>query len=162
MKRHYTFNEFLKLKNYIIKKSPYASVSTDYIVGFPSETDSNHAKSLTNLKKLNLANIHLFPFSLKNGTEAQKIKNIVSDKKKKERFVEISKLNDVCTNKYLKKFLNKCVEVIFEDTKNEDYSEGHSQYFFKVKILNKHVNKNEMKHVKIYKIIDKEVFGKIV
>ncbi|MDR0752541.1 MAG: tRNA (N(6)-L-threonylcarbamoyladenosine(37)-C(2))-methylthiotransferase MtaB [Mycoplasmataceae bacterium] len=163
MKRKYSFKEFLSLCNYARKINPFVSLTTDYIVGFPSENEKLFKKSIINLKKIKLANMHIFPFSLHKGTQAYGIKNLVSTSLKKKYFQTIEKLNNQLKNKYLSSFLNKKVEVVFENEKKEGYANGHSQYFFSIYVKTKRKLQNQKYIVQINKI-DKanNVFGRLI
>jgi threonylcarbamoyladenosine tRNA methylthiotransferase MtaB len=148
--------------DYIIKKSPLASISTDYIVGFLSETNAQFENSILNLKLLPLCNMHIFPFSLKKDTKAENIKNIVSDSERKRRFLEIDKINKDKKQKYLKNFISKEVEVIFEKSEDKNLQKGHSQYFFSVKVKTKKNLHNKLLKVKITKLVNNEPYGVLV
>jgi threonylcarbamoyladenosine tRNA methylthiotransferase MtaB len=162
MNRKYTFLYFNNLVKYIRKKSPFCSITTDYIVGFPSETKDDFAKSIENLKILNFSNIHIFPFSVHKGTPADNIRNLVTDTEKKKRYSIISEINNECSTAYLKKFIGITVNVLFERTDKKNIQQGHSEYFFSVSVLTTKSLQNQMKKVKITSIDDNKLFGKII
>mgnify|MGYP003313955084 CR=1 FL=1 len=76
MNRHYTFSDYHNIIKLIYKYFPNAAISTDVIAGFPTETDDDFIDSLNNIKKINFANIHAFPYSKREGTVAAKYKQI--------------------------------------------------------------------------------------
>ncbi|MDR2654326.1 MAG: MiaB/RimO family radical SAM methylthiotransferase [Mycoplasmataceae bacterium] len=162
MERKYTFPQFLSLCNYARKINKLVSLTTDYIINFPSETKLLFDDSIKNLKKIKFSSMHIFPFSLHKQTKAALIKNLVLPRQKIERYGIISSLNEKFKNEYLKKFINKKVEVIFEQNKEQNNSIGHSQYFFSVIVKGKEILKNCKKIVKIVEVNNEnEVFGVI-
>jgi threonylcarbamoyladenosine tRNA methylthiotransferase MtaB len=137
MKRKYTIAEFLKICQYIRKKSPLTSITTDLIVGFPTETKEDFNNSIINIKLIEFANMHIFPYSSRPMTQASKLKNIVTDKDKKDRMIQIEELNQYLESNYLKKFINKEVNVLFERPKEPGIQTGHSQFCFTVNVTTK-------------------------
>jgi threonylcarbamoyladenosine tRNA methylthiotransferase MtaB len=162
MARKYTMAQFYTLVKYIRLKSPLCSITTDYIVGFPTETIKNFDDSIKELKKLALADIHIFPFSSHKGTKASLLKNIVSDTEKKRRYMIIDALNKKNMAIYLNKFIDKTVDVLFERSSKLNLQYGHSQYFFSVNVRTKKILTNKMLKVKITSVKDNEIFGKLV
>jgi threonylcarbamoyladenosine tRNA methylthiotransferase MtaB len=162
MERKYTIAQFIKLCDTIRKKSPNASITTDYIIGFPSETQTQFLESIKNLKKIKFANIHMFPFSLHKDTKAAAIKQVFTEKEKQNRYEIIKKNNDTYKNIYLKTFLNKTVNVLFEHPKNPNIQSGKSQYYFDVFVSTKKNLQNSLLKVKITSFKDDKLFGKIM
>jgi threonylcarbamoyladenosine tRNA methylthiotransferase MtaB len=93
MNRHYLVTNFIKLVNKIRDRNPLFSITTDYIVGFCTETLEQFKDSIENLNKIRFSNIHLFPFSSMKGTKAFDFKNIVSNTERTRRFKILSELN---------------------------------------------------------------------
>jgi tRNA A37 methylthiotransferase MiaB len=117
MNRKYTINEFKKLCAYIRAKNKFASITTDCIIGFPMETKNNFIESYKNIGKIGFANIHIFPFSSRPFTSANKLPTLISDFEKKQRFIQVDKLRKQLAEKYLEKFIGKTVNVLFEKSK---------------------------------------------
>jgi threonylcarbamoyladenosine tRNA methylthiotransferase MtaB len=162
MERKYTIAQFIKLCDFIRKKSPNASITTDYIIGFPSETQTQFLESIENLKKIKFANIHMFPFSLHKDTKAAAIKQVFTEKEKQNRYEMIKKINEECKAIYLKSFLNKIVNVLFEHPKNPNIQNGKSQYYFDVFVSTKKNLQNSLLKVKVTSFRDGKLFGKIM
>jgi threonylcarbamoyladenosine tRNA methylthiotransferase MtaB len=138
------------------------SITTDCIVGFPTETEQNFQESKGNLKLIHFSDIHIFPFSSRPFTAAGKSKNIVSVFQRKQRFNEINNLNKIEKHKYLVSFIDKTVTVLFEKSPSSTYQVGHSEYFFNVKVLTKIVLTNQLRKIKITKVIDGDVYGVLI
>lgn len=127
MNRKYTINEFEILMNKIRKYNPLVSISTDYIVGFPTETNEFHNESLEFIKKVKFSFMHIFTFSKRKNTAASKLEDIHGSIKK-TRFNEISMIEKANKNIYLKSFINKNIEVLFEQYINGVYCGKSSEY----------------------------------
>ena len=163
MNRKYTVKDFAALVKYIKSKNPYASITTDYIVGYKSETEQRHKDSLKNLDQMKLSFVNIFPYSERPKTVGSRIKSEVSDIDKSRRVKEVTLLCNKNTRKYLNKFINKIVTVYFEQSKEKDFQVGHSQYFFRVYVKTKknlHTQVHDVKVIKIDK--DNRVIGKLV
>jgi len=150
MNRKYSIKQFKKIVHYIRAKNPLASISTDYIAGFPSETIEQFKKTLIVLKELNFSFIHLFPFSLKKGTKCELLKMKVDEKNKKERFVQIKKLQDSISLKNHEKYIGKEVNILFEKPTQKNIQKGHCEYDFLCEVK---TNKNLFNTFKKAKVI---------
>lgn len=73
MGRHYRFSEFRGLVEEIHRRIPDVGLTTDIIVGFPGETEEDFAESLQAIASLPLSDLHIFPFSPRPGTTAEKM-----------------------------------------------------------------------------------------
>lgn len=162
MRRKYSLKEFINLCKYIRIKNKFVSITTDYIVGFPTETSDQFIDSLKNLNILKFSDMHLFPFSSRPFTVASKLKNIVSDSEKKMRFMKINKLNIQLQNEYLRQFIGKTVNVLFENSNKENTQSGHSEYFFMVNINTSQNLTNKLLKVLVVSMTDNQLFGRIV
>ncbi len=133
MNRKYDLDYFFKkiAKIRAIRKN--ISISTDIIVGFPGETEELFQKTLETSKKLAFSKIHVFPFSERKNTKACSLPNKVDDVTKKENARRLLLLSKELELSYMEKFINKEVEVLIEEVK-EDYSLGHTSEFLHVKI----------------------------
>lgn len=161
MNRKYTIKQFNELCKYARKHNPKISLTTDYIVGFPTETESCFKNSLINLKKIKFCDIHIFPYSQRKNTLASKLKNLVSDYAKHKRFHVIQSLNESNKINYLKRFIDQRVNILFEKSNEENIQVGHSEYFFKVKVSTSENLTNKLLKVTIKKIEGNQLFGEL-
>jgi tRNA-2-methylthio-N6-dimethylallyladenosine synthase len=72
MNRPYTIEQYFALVNYARKKIKNVAITTDYIVGFPSETQNDFKQAITNLKKIKFADINVFCYSRRKKTLADR------------------------------------------------------------------------------------------
>ena len=126
------------------------SITTDVIVGFPSETDELFNETIDTIKKIGFSKIHVFPFSLRKGTKAENIQNHVDDITKKRRVKELVELSKELENKYMDKFINKNVLVLPEIIK-DGYLLGHTDNYLNVRVKGNTELLNEIITVKILK-----------
>ena len=109
------------------------SISTDVIVGYPTETEENFIESYNFCKEMNFSKIHVFPYSDREGTVASKSLIKVSPEEKKRRARELINLSNELEKKYNESFDGKELDILFEEYK-EGYYIGHSSNYVKVKI----------------------------
>ncbi|MGB4613559.1 MAG: tRNA (N(6)-L-threonylcarbamoyladenosine(37)-C(2))-methylthiotransferase MtaB [Erysipelotrichaceae bacterium] len=133
MRRPYDTKLYLDRINYIRNEIPNISISTDVIVGFPNETDELFNDTLNFIKECSFSFIHVFPFSLKEGTDASKLKGFLSNAEKKERVKMVSDLSKKLYYIYKETFINKELEVLIEKHE-KNYSFGHSSEYIPVYI----------------------------
>lgn len=132
MNRKYDKEYFIEKINKIRSIRPNISITTDVIVGFPSETDELFNETLETIKKIKFSKIHVFPFSLRNGTKAEEIPNHVSDFEKKKRVKKLLELSKELENKYFNKFLNKKI-IFLPEVYKDGYLIGHTSNYLLVK-----------------------------
>lgn len=115
---------------------PNISISTDVIVGFPSETKEDFDECYDFCKKINFSKIHVFPYSKRDKTKAALMENIVSDIEKKQRVKTLIELSNELEKNYAQRFIDQKLEVLIE-TVDEYFSVGHTSNYLKVKIKGK-------------------------
>ncbi len=135
MNRNYTVSKYMKIAEYIRKKIPQASISSDFIVGFPGESEEDFQKTLNVIQKIQFDQSFTFKYSPRPLTMASKWKDDIPLKIKKER---LSRLNELCTKISLernKKLEGEILEVISEGN-NTGRSEHYKIVFFNGKPAN--------------------------
>lgn len=162
MNRKYTIEEFKNLTNYIRQKNKYSGITTDYIVGFPTETEEDQKLSLQFLKDIKFSDMHIFPYSPRKNTPAANMQQI-NGKIKTNRFNQIEMLNNQNKKDFYNKFKNenKELEVLFETFEN-GIATGHSSEFIKVIVKTNKNLTNEIHKVKIKNILGQIIIATIV
>ncbi len=154
MNRHYTKEEYYSKIDLIRKYYPYASITTDLIVGFPTETDECFLESLQTVKKAEFFMVHCFPYSKREGTVASKMPQVLN-KVKKERLKQVENVASSLHDKYILKLKENNVEqnLLIEEKVTIDgieYYVGHTEYFVKCYLKNNNKFKeNDIVKVKI-------------
>jgi threonylcarbamoyladenosine tRNA methylthiotransferase MtaB len=131
MNRHYTRAEYLEKCAMIYEAFPNASITTDIIVGFPTETEEDFLQSLHIVEEAGFAQIHAFPYSPREGTNAYKRYKELPAAVKKERVERILKQGAIEKEKYMHRFIGKTLELVPEHC-IEGYTEGYSENYMRV------------------------------
>ena len=162
MNRRYTTEEFEKAVELIRKYFKEVSLTTDIIVGFPGETDEDFDKTYQFLKHIKFYKMHIFKYSPKKGTVAEKMTNQIDGKVKEERSKKLIELSNKNEEEYNKNNIGKIVKVLFEEKVGE-YYKGHTTNYITVKAKYNENVIDKIKEVKIentYKNL--ETLGKII
>ncbi len=133
MNRKYTKQEFIEKIEALRQIRPHISITTDVIVGFPTETDEDFEETIKTIKQLEFAKIHVFPFSKRDKTKAATLKNSVTTAKKKARVQALLNLSRQLEETYMHKFVGEEVTIIPEIYK-DNYLIGHSANYLMVKV----------------------------
>ena len=131
MNRRYTTEEFKESVNLLRNAFKNVALTTDVIVGFPGETEEEFNDTYNFLKDINFYEMHVFKYSPRRGTAAEKMPNQVDGEIKEERskkLLELSKENELAFNK---KYLGQEVEVLFEEREGK-YFKGHTTNYILV------------------------------
>lgn len=159
MNRRYNKEEFLSMVDNL-RDIPDISLTTDLIVGFPNEDEEEFNETIDTLKKIGFTKIHTFPYSKRKGTPAATMDNQVSPEEKKRRVHRILDLS----NKYEHNFYESKIGKIYDGVV-EIHSNGttivHTSNFIPV-IINDVVEEGTVVDVKIEKVEDLKVYGRIV
>ena len=129
MNRHYTTKDYLGKVNLIRKYFPTANITTDLIVGYPTETEKDFETTLNFVKQVGFSNIHYFAYSSRPGTRAGALPQI-NGETIKEREGKLKRIVEELRKSYLQKFIGVPLEVLVEEKKN-NYYEGFSQNYIK-------------------------------
>ena len=159
MNRKYDMNKFKEIINKIREVRPDINITTDLIVGFPTETKEDFLESYNNANEIKFGKIHVFPYSKRDGTVAAKMKSIVTDAEKKERTHKMITLSNKLENEYYNKFIDKTLSVLVEEVFDK-YCTGHTDNYIKV-IINKKLEHNKFYNGKIIKVDNCNVYGEV-
>lgn len=150
MNRKYDLDYFFNKINEIRSIRPDIAISTDVIVGFPGETEELFNTTIDTCKKLEFSKLHVFPYSERRGTASSRMDGKIDEHEKKERSRRLIEVSHELEMNYMKKFINKEVDVLIEEFK-DGYSYGHTGNYLHVKI------KGELPHNEIVKVTIKSI-----
>ena len=160
MNRRYDIKYYINRINEIKNIRKDISITTDLIVGFPGETDTDFEETITNLTKIGFTKIHTFPYSKRDNTPASKMKNQIDSNIKKKRVNKILELSNESEYNYYCKFIGKTLEGISEKRKDNKIIVLTSNYISV--IINDNIDNNEKVKVKIIRVDkDNKVYGEI-
>ena len=133
MNRRYTIEEFKEKVSLIREFFPFASISTDIIVGFKGETDEEFETTYKNLKEIHFSFMHIFPYSVRTGTVASKMIGDVEKSIVKEREQRLIELNKELKNDFYQNNLNTIHKVLVEVV-DDGVSFGYTDNYIYTKI----------------------------
>lgn len=159
MNRKYDTKIFKEKVNLIREVFPNAGLTTDIIVGFPTETEKNHEETKDFVKEIKFAKTHLFKYSKRDGTKAASMKPEVDGNVKKERLKELEAIEEVNRLNFLKNQIGKTLSVLFESKSDmEGYKSGYSTNYLRVNVKDD-IGDNEIRNVLITEIKNDELIG---
>lgn len=121
MKRRYTREEYLDLCNRIRAKVPNATITSDFIVGFPGETDEDFSETISIIDEAKLDYSNTAAYSPRKQTPAATWRDrYIDDNVKKERLVILNDKIKEASHKYNEQYVGSTMEVIIEDIKEQD------------------------------------------
>lgn len=120
MNRHYIYDEYMALIDYAKEKMPDISLTTDIIVGFPSETDDEFEDTLKALKRVKYDNIFSFIYSKRKGTPAAEMKDQVDDSVKQERMRRLLDVQNEISREKNEQLVGSVVRVLVEGISKTD------------------------------------------
>jgi tRNA-2-methylthio-N6-dimethylallyladenosine synthase len=161
MNRKHTIEEYLEIIKKLQKIKPNIKFSSDFIIGYPEETQDDFEKTIDLIKKVEFINSYSFVYSARPGTPAfnlKKINEIIA----KERLTILQNISKKIKTKYRETLLNKTMLVLFENrTKNKNKYFGRDEYFNSVIVESDESLTGKIKQIKITKVNQNTLFGEI-
>lgn len=124
MHRPYTTAKFKTLLADIKNRVPDIAITTDVIAGFPGETEADFETTCKFAESCGFSKMHIFPFSARKGTPAEKFAGAVTEAVKKERADILGRIDETMHKAFLQGMVGQNAEVLFEQPAGEDYFEG--------------------------------------
>jgi threonylcarbamoyladenosine tRNA methylthiotransferase MtaB len=124
MNRKYTTGDYDKIVERLRQIRPSAAITTDIIVGFPGESEHDFEKSLAFVESMGFARVHVFPYSLREGTKAATLPDPVPPGIKKARNIKMLALAAVLKERFLSAQIGKQAEVLMETP-----TQGHTRNY---------------------------------
>lgn len=134
MNRRYDANEYKNAVELLRKTMPDVSITTDVIVGFPGETDDEFKETFDFLEDIKLTKTHVFKFSPRKGTRAEKMDGQLDGNIKEKRSKILIELNKKNENNFNEKFIGKEMDVLFEGRIKDNFYEGYTSNYIKVQV----------------------------
>lgn len=131
MKRKYDTARFLQSVTWLREIFPGCAITTDMIVAFPGETEEEFQESLAFMQVCEFADMHIFPYSRRPGTPADKMPGQHSNAVKEQRSHQAIAIAEQMSRKYREGFLGTVMPVLFEEPEGNYYT-GHTPNYMKV------------------------------
>ncbi|MBO5530702.1 MAG: tRNA (N(6)-L-threonylcarbamoyladenosine(37)-C(2))-methylthiotransferase MtaB [Bacilli bacterium] len=161
MNRRYDMKKFIEIIDEIKKIRPNIAITTDVIVGFPGETDELFNETVESIKRIGFTELHVFPYSKREGTPAAKMSNQVDGNIKKERVKKLIFLSEELKNKYYRS-LEGLEEDLLVERYIDGYLVGHLSNYGLCKVKSDKKIVNEILKVKLLKYENDCFIGEIV
>ena len=114
MNRKYTTAGYASAVENIRKRMPNAAITTDIMTGFPGETDEEFAKTMKFVESIRFADAHIFKYSVRKGTRAEKMSGQVAAHTKETRSQQLIALTKASGQQFVKAHVGQTVQVLFE------------------------------------------------
>ena len=160
MKRKYDTARYLESVELLNQYFPGCSVTTDMIVAFPGETEEEFEKSLAFIRKCRFADMHIFPYSRRPGTPADKMSGQLGNAVKEERSKKAIAVATEMSKAYREEMIGTRQEVLFEE-ENGEYYVGHTPNYVKVYAEGKNLH-NVVRTVQITGIYEDGLLGNLI
>ena len=159
MKRKYDTARYYQSVALLRKFFPECAVTTDMIVAFPGETEEEFAESLAFIRKCAFADMHIFPYSRRPGTPADKMPGQHNNATKEARSRAAIALAEEMSRAYREGFVGRTLEVLFEEREGEFYT-GHAPNYIKVYARGENLH-NEIRTVTVLEVYRDGVIGRL-
>jgi len=150
MKRKYDTNRYLESVQLLYKHFPGCAITTDMIVAFPGETEEEFQESLRFIEKCGFADMHIFPYSRRPGTPADKMPGQHSNETKENRSRKAIAVAKKMANAYRENMAGGRYEVLFEEPE-DGYFVGHTPNYVKIYVQTEGCLHNQILSVRVTK-----------
>ena len=162
MNRHYTSDEFLSGVKLLRKYFDDPAITTDIIAGFPGETEEEFEKCFDFAKEVSFYEMHIFKYSRRKGTVADKMPGQVKDEIKEQRSHRLITLRDELSKQYRERQIGKVKPVLFEEeitVNGKKYLTGHTPEYVKVAVKASDAAANEIFDVSVDDFLNDELMS---
>jgi len=162
MNRKHNISKYHKIIEDLKKAKPDIKFSSDFIIGYPGETEDDFNQTLSLIEKVEFINSYSFVYSSRPGTTASKLDNIDSNVAKK-RLIKLQEILEKNNAKYKKGFLDKSTEVLFENKlDNQDKYFGRDKFLNSVIVQSEKNLTGQILDIKINAFNHNSLFGTIL
>ncbi len=162
MNRHYTTADYEKIVNDIHSVFENAAITTDVMVGFAGETDEDFEKSVAFVEKTGFSKVHVFPYSRRQGTAADRAPNQIPENVKKERAAIMTCAAKRSREKFLNSQIGRVEPVLIETRNRNGKYEGYTPNYTLVYTDADESMINKVVNVKLLSTDGESCFGNIV
>ncbi len=160
MNRKYDTARYLESVQLLNRYFPGCAITTDMIVAFPGETEEEFRQSLTFMEQCRFADMHIFPYSRRPGTPADKMPEQLGNATKEARSREAIAKAAVLRQTYLTAMAGTVAQVLFEEKQGDLYV-GHTPNYTRVYVRGENLH-NEIRRVSLKEIYKDGMFGEIL
>lgn len=159
MNRHYTADEYYEIVCNLRKAFPNAAITTDIMVGFPGETEEEFKETLAFAERVGFGKIHVFTYSIRKGTAAEKRTDHIPEEIKGLRYKEMTELDKKLHSRFLKSQFGTVQPVLVQKRTSTDYASGLTPNYTMVRIYGSTAEKHDIISVKIVGVEEEYCLG---
>lgn len=156
MKRKYLTNDFITKTTRIKELIPDIAITTDCLAGFVGETEEDFNNSLRFIEKVGFSAVHVFPYSRRENTEADKMEGHLNPTVVHARARIMNDLGKKLNLEFNKQFIGTIQDVLFEQVKN-DYYVGHTSNYIEVYVKSRDNLINKLMKVKLNNVNENNI-----
>ena len=160
MGRRYTTERYMESCVILREFFPDCAITTDLIVGFPGETEEDFGQTLDFLRAFKPAQVHIFPYSRREGTRAATRPNQLTRAQKEARAAAAAEVCAELRKEYLKGFAGRTLSVLFEQ-EEQGISQGYTTEYLPVQAAGQGL-KGEVRKVRITAVCDDHLTGELI
>lgn len=137
MNRQYTSAEFKQGVDLIRRYYESPAITTDVIVGFPGESESDFEESKNFVKNIGFYEMHIFPYSVREGTKAAKMPDKLTQKEKAKRAKDLANVNKLMSDEFRKLRIGKEEEILIEEEltfEGKSFAVGHTKEYVRIAV----------------------------
>ena len=158
MKRKYDTARYLESVNLLKAAFPGCAITTDMIVAFPGETEEEFKESLSFIEKCGFADMHIFPYSRRPGTPADKMPGQLSNDTKESRCRVTNAIAENMSTAFRQDMIGSTQDVLFEERAGDFYI-GHTPNYIKIYLSTEAELHNQVLSVKITDLFQDGMIG---
>lgn len=161
MNRKYTRQIFLETVAKMVERKPDFTVTTDIIVGFPGETETDFEETLEIVRNVQFAKVHMFPYSSRKKTRAALFPNHVAPEVMKTRKNELLRLSEQTSFELRQKFVGRKMKVLMESSDEKPgFISGHTENFLRVFVESTKYKPNDIVECELIENTPEGLIGK--
>ena len=158
MRRGYSADEYADIVDMIRssygEKAHRVAITTDLIAGFVGETPDEHRETMEFVRRIGFSRLHVFPYSRRSGTLADRMPGQLMNSEKTARARELISLGRELERDFLERFLGGMESVLIESERSDGLSYGYTDNY--IKVLTKHEQSNTLVETKLRSIMEDE------
>ena len=162
MRRQYNQDEYMEIVNSLRKNFDNPSITTDVMVGFAGETDEEFNESLEFVKKVGFSKVHVFPYSRRKGTLADKLDNHINPQAKDIRSKKMIEECEILRKAFLESQVGRVEPVLIERLRKGEYYEGYTMNYTPIRVYSDKDLTGEIVDVRITEAFDDYCTGELV
>jgi threonylcarbamoyladenosine tRNA methylthiotransferase MtaB len=147
MRRHYTATQYREFADFACKRVPDLGLGADIIIGFPDETPLAFQNTMHLVREIPFSNLHVFTYSRRPGTPADRMPGQIPKSEKKARSVQLISLASGKRASFARQFIGKPVAVLVEDLGTDGYVSGWTSQYLRTRIKTDRIKTREVVNV---------------